>query len=177
LIARRPDDMLFLGPENGSGETAQPPMNHMIASIVIIAFSLVLFVYWFRYTCLLILSTKTTRDYAGQVAVANQLNFVDIQSELESGPAPAQYNSLVRSLDRDFRMLTYLLRHAGDLQVGGCAVEQHMLMIDYRIMKVWYSLTRSVSNSQARAALEEMSQIVAHFANAVGERVAVGSHS
>jgi len=34
----------------------------MIASILIIIFSAVLFIYWFRYTCLLILSTKTAKD-------------------------------------------------------------------------------------------------------------------
>ena len=36
----------------------------MIISTLIIAVSAVLFLYWFRYTCVLILSTRTTRDYS-----------------------------------------------------------------------------------------------------------------
>jgi hypothetical protein len=40
-------------------------------------------------------------------------------------------------------------------------------------MKVWYMLTRLIAASQARQALAEMSDIVAHFANVMGERQAV----
>ena len=57
-------------------------MIELISTIVIMAGSVLLFGYWFRYTCLLILSARTTRDYAGAVATANQLSFLEVQSVL-----------------------------------------------------------------------------------------------
>jgi hypothetical protein len=126
---------------------------------------------------LLILSAKTATDYAGQVAAANQLNFVDVQERLQSDLTPAQFDGLRASLDRDFRLLEYLVRHAAEFRVAGQALEQRMLILDYRLMRVWYSLSRSFSNLHSRKALEEMSQIVGHFANAVGERVAYTAQS
>ncbi len=143
----------------------------MVASILIIAFSLVLFVYWFRYTCLLILSAKTTKDYAGEVAKANQLSFPQVQDQLRGQWAESkQYGPLHASLDRDFRLLTYLLRHAAKFQLGGYSAEERMLMVDYRIMRTWYSLAGNLWPLQAKYALSEMSDIVGHFANALGER-------
>jgi hypothetical protein len=160
----------------------------MFVSIVIISFSLMLFLYWFRYTCLLILNTKTTKDYTIQVAKANQLQFPAIQDQLravtdtgrmsgiaDSGPALAM-DSLQKSLERDYRLLTGLLRHAAQFQVGGVNMEQRMLMIDYQVMKTWYAVARRFSKAgHAAEALQEMADIVAHFANAMGERSAASS--
>lgn len=150
----------------------------MIASLLIIAFSMLLFLYWFRYTCLLILSTKTTKDYALEVAAANQLSFISAQERLrEEADAEGRLENLRQSLDRDYQLLTGLLNHAAAFQVAGYSVEQRMLMIDYYAMKCWYSVARSFSDLRARQALEEMANIVAHFANLMGERAAEASRS
>ena len=143
----------------------------MITSILIIVISALLFAYWFRYTCLLILSAKTTRDYAGEVATANQLSFIEVQQQL-AGPGHLALNQLRASLDHDYAVVTYLLRHAANFQVDGVSLEQQMLKIDYRIMRVWYSVGGSFSAAQARQALDEMSRVVAHFANSMGEATA-----
>jgi hypothetical protein len=149
----------------------------MIASVAIIVMSVMLFLYWFRYMCLLILSAKTTRDYAGQVAKANELQFLIIQDQLQRPDLSQEpLDPLGQALDRDYRFLTYLLRHASGLQIGGDALENRMLMIDYQIMKVFYLVTRNLYPKQARRALEEMSDIIGHFANSMGERVAA-SHN
>lgn len=146
----------------------------MFVSITIIGFSLLLFLYWFRYTCLLILSTKTTKDYTAQVAKANQLEFPLIQAHLREAVAAAEHGSLEtlrNSLERDYRLLTGLLSHAAQFQVGGLTAEQRMLMVDYQAMRLWYSVSLKFSKrSNAKQALEEMADIVAHFANAMGER-------
>src|SRR5687767_4255201 len=110
----------------------------MIASIAIIVLSVLLFVYWFRYTCLLILSAKTTRDYAGQVAQANELQFLAIQDRLQSSESHGSLDPLQHALNRDYRFITYLLRHASGFQLNGDALENRMLMIDYQIMKLFY---------------------------------------
>ena len=142
----------------------------MIASILIIAVSLVLFLYWFRYTCVLILNTRTTRDYGAEVAEANELSFLGVQDLLEGSKA-GDLDSLRKSLERDYRLVSHLMTQAGELKVGGDALEAIMLRIDFRLMKITYSISRKLSEAKSRAALEEMSNIVAHFANAFGERV------
>ncbi len=57
-------------------------MLELIVTLVITVSSVLLFGYWFRYTCLLILSAKTTRDYAADIAAANQLSFLQVQAQL-----------------------------------------------------------------------------------------------
>jgi hypothetical protein len=147
----------------------------MIASVAIIVLSVLLFLYWFRYTCLLILSAKTTRDYAGQVARANELHFPAIQQELHHSRPAEPLDALERALNRDYRFLTYLLTHGAGFNLDGSLLENRMLMIDYRIMQSLYVVTRSIFPKQARRALEEMSDIVGHFANSMGERLATTS--
>jgi hypothetical protein len=149
----------------------------MIASIAIIVLSVLLFLYWFRYTCLLILSAKTTRDYAGQVARANELRFLAIQQELHHSRSEETLQDLERALDRDYRFLTYLLLHGAGFNLDGTVLENRMLMIDYRIMQAYYLVTRTLLPKHARRALAEMSDIVGHFANSMGERLAATSES
>jgi len=140
----------------------------MIISLLIIAVSTVLFLYWFRYTCVLILNTRTTRDYSEEIAAANELCFVDVQDRLASSTAH-EFDAIQSSLERDYRRVNDLLK-AARIPVDGDPMEESMLRIDFRVMKVWYSLSRRFSESGARTALEEMTQIVAHFANSCGER-------
>lgn len=148
-------------------------MMELLTTFIITSSSLLLFLYWFRYTCLLILSARTTRDYAANVAMANQLNFLEVQSELRR--SAADLNRLKTSLDRDYRVLTYLLNNAAIAAHGDVAVEERMLEIDYRIMRAWYAVSHNLAPSVACRALNEMSQVVAYFANSMGERCAVSA--
>ncbi|MDX2150202.1 MAG: hypothetical protein SFV54_05670 [Bryobacteraceae bacterium] len=133
----------------------------MIVSILILLFSLILFAYWFRYTCLLILKAEPATDYAEPVAEANQLSFLAVQKQLVAEEASG-LDGLHELLQRDYRFLSYLMRHASDF--GGLDLEHLMLIADYKIMSAWYAVSRS------RQALEEMSSIIGRFAHAVGER-------
>jgi hypothetical protein len=144
----------------------------MWANVLTIVFSCSLLAYWFRYACLLILSARSARDYATPVAHANALQFPQIQQKLE-GAAAAELphlDSLRRALDRDYKLLTWLLRHGEDFQVAGRQVEQKMLLLDYNLMRAWYTCTRRMSLRRGRRALEEMAHIVRHFAGMMGER-------
>ena len=149
-------------------------MIELMATAVITAGSVLLFGYWFRYTCLLILSAKTTRDYAASVAMANQLNFPAVQAQLRD-TSIADLDGLKASLDRDYEVLTYLLKHSANPCKGEDAIEKRMLEINYRMMRAWYSVSRQFSPAAATRALDEMSTVVAHFANSMGERAAVGA--
>jgi hypothetical protein len=146
----------------------------VLTSIIIIIISLMLFVYWFRYTCILILSSKTTKDYASQIAQANQLRFLETRNTLlASSSSTVALDSLQQSLDQDYRLLSYLLRHAVNYNVAGMSFEQVLLKVDFQVMSVWYSIVLRLSPERARNALLEMTSIVIHLANAMGERVAV----
>jgi hypothetical protein len=134
-----------------------------------------LFVYWFRYTCLLILSAKTSRDYAAQVASANQLSFLDTRDKLIQQVDAVPLDNCRRALDRDYKLLTYLLDHAVGPGGSGGSIENRILMLDFKLMSIWYSVVRHLSPPRGRSALIEMSSIVNHLANSMGERMALSA--
>jgi hypothetical protein len=148
-------------------------MFESVLTIVIAASSVLLFGYWFRYTCMLILSAKTTRDYAAEVATANQLGFLEVQAQLQTHGSP-DLARLHASLDRDYALITYLIQHASGSQ-GEAGLEDRMLQLNYRLMSAWYRVSSRFSLEMGRRALDEMSMTIAHFANAMGERAACGA--
>jgi hypothetical protein len=85
-----------------------------------------------------------------------------------------QLDRLRDSLDRDYAVLTYLLKHAS-AGSGEGGIEKRMLEINYRVVRAWYNVSRQFSPAAASRAIGEMSQVVAHFANAMGERSALGA--
>ncbi|MBI1894980.1 MAG: hypothetical protein HYZ57_02170 [Acidobacteria bacterium] len=146
-------------------------MVGLITSVFIIVVSVALFLYWFRYSCLLILSGRGSRDYAAHVASANQLSFLEARNRLMNGGNTL--DQLRDSLDRDYRLLIYLLRHAANYKVAGKPLDERMLIIDFYLMRAWYALARKFSEPLARAALLEMTSILNHLANSMGERLAL----
>ena len=138
----------------------------MAISAFFVLVSLILLAYWFRYTCVLILSARPARDYAAQVALTNRLNFPRIQRTLEAGVHVGELEALCRQLDRDYTLLTCLMRHGAQFREIGQSLEDRMLMLDFAIMKRTFSLRRS------REALREMASILQHFANQMGEHAA-----
>ena len=139
------------------------------ATIIVTSVSLLLFGYWFRYVCLLILAAKPPRDYARGVAIANDLGFRVVQEALRRGTA-RNARSLQTALNRDFRVLSYLLKHAG--RGHDDAIETRMLRIDYWAMDMWCWTSSWVSPPASRRALQEMALIVAHFASILAQKLA-----
>jgi hypothetical protein len=155
----------------------------MLASILIIAISTVLFFYWFRYTCMLILSTRTSKDYTGDVATLNQLQFLQVQGALRESVSSEglALDKLVNALENDFNLVSLLLRQAAQLTSDGeaddASLEHYLLRLDFWAMGIWFRVTRQISRSAALGALHEMSMVVGHFANAFGERAAQGARA
>jgi hypothetical protein len=150
------------------------PHHHQLelaVTVTIVAGSALLFVYWFRYTCLLILSAKTACDYAADVAAANQLSFLGVQTRLRED-ALGELDTLHTALDRDYDLITYLLKNAAHSGAEDSSLEVKMLEMYYGLMGAWYRVTRPFSAAAARSALEQMSVVVEHFANVMGERAA-----
>lgn len=146
-------------------------MIELIATVVITASSVLLFAYWFRYTCLLILSAKTARDYTTDVAHSNRLAFPEVQAQLRQESVP-DLDRLRAALDRDYKVVRQMIRYMPNTGEGQSALETQMLAVNYRLMGTWYQVTRRVSGSTAARALGEMSMVVAHFANVMGEQAA-----
>jgi len=142
----------------------------VVASILIIVVSAALMIFWFRYTCLLMLRTRTGKDYATGLATANGLTFTGVRETVVQTASGGGLAELERSLDRDYRLLTYLLAHTAGLRTGGLTLEQRMLMLDFRLMQGICFLTRGLSLRQARTAVLEMAEVLSHLANDMGER-------
>jgi hypothetical protein len=142
----------------------------MIASLLIIAVSLVLFLYWLRYTCLLLLQGAPVTERAGLVARANRLQFPEVRKLLASEAAAEGLDALQASLDCDFRILIYLLEHSTGLELP--ALEQKLLVLDYRLMRLLYRILKTSSVKQAREALVEMADVLGYFSQKMGERAA-----
>jgi hypothetical protein len=128
--------------------------TEMIASVLIALVSLLLLVYWFRYTCILLLRERPA---------------------VEPPVKEAEPDILRQSLERDYRMLTYLCRHGAGL--GDQSIEERILILDFKVMRLWYRLTRSAAPEQARNALAEMAAVVAFLGQKLGQQAGVKTSS
>ena len=131
-----------------------------------------LFVYWFRYVCRLILAAKPARNHAGEVAQANHLCFHKVQSALCSECSILELVELTNALDRDYRLLVYLLKRGTTYEASGSVTERRILQIYYEVLLVWYSCVRGVGKGMAQRTVEHMTLVVAHLASRLGERLA-----
>jgi hypothetical protein len=76
---------------------------------------------------------------------------------------------LHEGLEGDRKILTDLLTQF----TGAESIDHRLLMLDYKVMQKWYSLTRRLDDStRARNALTEMSLILNYFASDIGESAA-----
>jgi hypothetical protein len=139
----------------------------MLASLIILGCSAALFCYWFRYTCLLVLSTETALDTSERVAAQYGLQFSRLQRELEEAGSVA-LEAVMKSLERDFAVVESLVRRQGEAREQE-GMELTLLSANFRVLRVWFRLVRSVSETRARRSLLEMAQIVRHFANELSE--------
>jgi len=137
----------------------------MVETVLIIAFALVLFVYWFRYTVLLLLSEDQAE---GQPGVINPVSLLETRETLRRAQGEFPLDPLHRALEKDYRMLCYLLDHAAGL--GLRPLERFLLRLDYRILCIWYRLARIASTRHARRALEERVGILSYIAYKMGKR-------
>ena len=146
----------------------------MLSIGLIVLFSVVLFVYWFRYSCLLILQNRTASGT--QYASSPALSFPAVQERLKSPENGIELlDQLHQDLSNDYRIICFLLRCAAENDVD--PIERRLLMLDYWILKAWYSVARRAGPLRARKALEEMSSIVSYFASSVGRHAALDARA
>jgi hypothetical protein len=141
----------------------------MFASTLIIVLSSGLLLYWFRYSCALLLENS-----AETLASADRITFRfgEIQDRLRTETQLAPLHAL---LQRDYQVLTYLVQNASGL--GLASFEERMLVWDYKLMSFWYSFTQTAAPEQARQALREMTSVLTVLAGRIGERAGVRSQA
>ncbi|MBM3784254.1 MAG: hypothetical protein FJW30_07820 [Acidobacteria bacterium] len=144
----------------------------MITSIVIMTLSLAMFVYWFRYSCVLILESDWNEEMARELAVQNHLSFGESDQALERAESTLALDNVRDLLNRDLRSIRDLMTGSQSLTEAGASLESRMLMVDFQLMKMWYALTRNTSRPKAQHALRCMSRIVAYMAGELGDHMA-----
>jgi hypothetical protein len=147
----------------------------MLPSIVIIICSIGLLVYWFRYTCILLVR-NSAEELRSLSAAASQSSFCFAEIQVRLGAdSTAELDPLHSALQRDYQVLSYLLEHASGLALE--SFEERLLVWDYKLMQVWYSFTRTAAPDQARNALREMASVIGILAGRIGERAGMQSEA
>ena len=137
----------------------------MLASILIIVFSLVLFVYWFRYCCTLLLR-NSQEQIAALPAVADTR--FGVAGVIERLRTEEDLDPLHQALDRDYQVFAYLVQHAAGLELA--SLEDRLLLLDYKLMHLWYRLTLTAAPRQAREALSQMASILNVLVHKMGHQ-------
>jgi hypothetical protein len=134
----------------------------MVTSVFIVAISAVLLVYWLRYSCVMLLQGAQERSTMPSMADER----FSASSALERLETEADLASLERALERDYRVVTYIIEHATDLELA--SIENKLLVLDYQMMRLWSRLTRSLAPQVSRKALSEMASVLRVLASQMG---------
>jgi hypothetical protein len=132
----------------------------MVTSVFIIGISAVLLLYWLRYSCVMLLHGALERS----ATVADER--FSASSVLERLKTEADLAPLERALERDYRVVTYIIEHATDLELA--SIENKLLVLDYQLMRLWSRLTRTLAPQQSRKALSEMASVLRVLADQMG---------
>jgi hypothetical protein len=143
----------------------------MVVSILIAAFSIVLVIYWFRYSCILMLRNSSLETEAGGT-VDYQFSCGQVKELLRG---ETHLDGLERALERDYRLVTYLIDHAAGLDLN--SLEDRLLMLDCRVMRLYYRATKSAAPERARAALREMAEVLGILARRLDQRAGLRSEA
>ena len=122
----------------------------MIASFLIIVFSVLLLAYWFRYSCILLLRSHAERMTSTCTVSDIRFCFAEVQARLRTAEA---LDPLHLSMQRDYEIL--------------------ILVLDYKVMQWCYRITRIAAPQQARRALNEMASVLIVLAQNMGEQARV----
>ncbi len=144
----------------------------MVTSVVIIILSLAMFVYWFRYSCVLILESSWSEESAHAIVAQNGLSLGSVEESLAKAESAMAMDQVKDRLDRDLEQVLALLAKSPIVRETGQSLECRILMLDYQLMKAWYALTRSTAGPRAQKALREMALVVGYIAGECGDHMA-----
>lgn len=137
----------------------------MTLSILIILASFAMLVYWFRYSCLLILDSQWDGDLARRVAEQNDMSFSRLEYSLGRVKCDAELDELYFQLDRDLASVRQLLAANKRQAEDGDQLELKMLLTNFNVLRVQYWFARLGWFAQAQQSLREMSRVVGYLAS------------
>jgi len=79
-----------------------------------------------------------------------------------------ELDPLEHALERDYHVVTFLVEHATDLELA--SIENRLLMLNYRLMRTWSRMTRSIAPAQSRRALSEMASVLSVLVQQMGQQ-------
>lgn len=136
----------------------------MFMSTFILMFSIAALLYWVRASIVTMLEADHSISDALRLAEANRLQFPMIRMALATAGSRAEYGHFADSLRYDFQALTYLLRFAATVNVGHYTSQERLLVADFHMMRMVYTVGSMLSPRAAHYALSEMTAILEHFA-------------
>jgi hypothetical protein len=92
-----------------------------------------------------------------------RFSFTEVRAKLQTAP---ELDPLHQSLQRDYMVLKYLVEHAAGLEIT--AIEDRLLVLDYRVMQCYYRLTKAFFPRQAKQALNEMAGVLGVLVHHIG---------
>ncbi len=138
-----------------------------MASLVLIL-SAAMFMFYLQAICQKILRRQFEHSFFKSVVNANRLAFPAIRMEAEGEGRLASYAEARTALKCDYSTLTYLLKHANNIN-STFAAEERLLMAYFRA--VFFSLTvRRFLGLKETPALMKLTAILQYFSNVVGQR-------
>lgn len=143
-----------------------------LSQSLLFAFALVVFFYWFRYNCTVVLRRRVSVEHARHVASANQLSFAELGSRLDDFERP-QLMEADQALAREYEILVCLLRYTSPVQPPVFTFDQRLLMADFAVQQWWFRATSRWLTGPARQSLHERINILMHFAHLMGKRTAL----
>jgi hypothetical protein len=127
-------------------------------------------VYWFRYCCTFLL--RNSQEQLAAIPVPADSRF-GVASVVERLRTEEELDPLRLALDRDYRVFTYLAHHAAGLELA--SLEDRLLLVDYKLMQLWYRLTSTAAPRQAREALVQMASILNVLVSKMSQQAGVNA--
>jgi len=141
----------------------------MYLAALILILSLALSCFYFQVTCQKILSRQFDREYFRSIVAAHRLEFLALQAALEQYGAAVDYPWVTRMLKCDFFALTYLLKHAANVNQL-YTTEERLLIVYSRWQFLSLAVRRFLGLGEKQAFLK-VTSVLQYFANVVGQRV------
>jgi hypothetical protein len=125
--------------------------------------------FFLQAVCQRVLRRRFNQEFYPAIVTANRLEFPWVRKAIEDYGTPRDYLRLTTTLKCDFVGLTYLLKHAVNVDQR-MTYKEHLLTLYFRVLFVSL-VTRRWLRLREDSAVLKLTTILQYFANVVGERV------
>jgi hypothetical protein len=144
----------------------------LVVSVIVLAISTALFLFYIQTFCEKALKREFSRPYFQDLINAIQLEYPRLRDAFTSD-ALYNYSSARLALECDFTTLEYLLKN-GDPSHRRLSGRERILILYYRFLFFFLPI-RHAFNLREREAVSKLTTILHFFANLVGEKLSVDS--